>query len=110
MLDEQQRIRVTATLDGKPVSPSLEAWMTQRLDSELSDPDTIMSSDAANDQNLGELSYHADASVYGLILLSQASTSGTVLLGVAALGCVHEPPPACPPELLRLVCDLLATR
>ena len=81
--------------------------MTQRLDTELSDPDTIVSSDVANDQGLGGVTFHEDISVYSLALLSQGSALGTALVGVAALGGEHEAPPACPAELLRLVCELL---
>ncbi|HTU63577.1 MAG TPA: hypothetical protein VMF89_34175, partial [Polyangiales bacterium] len=88
----------------------LVAWMAQRLSTELSDPDTIMSNDAANDQGLDGITFHEDTSVYALSLLSQGSTMGTVLVGVAALGGEREAPPACSPELLRLVCELLRDR
>ena len=110
LLDEDEHIVVTATLDQKPVSPSLEAWMAQRLNLELSDPDTIMSSDAANDQSLDGLTFHEDATAYSLALLSQGGTMGATVMGVAALGGEREAPPACPAELLRLACELLRVR
>jgi len=110
VLSGARKVQVTATLDGNPVSPSLEAWMAQRVDTEIRDPDTIMSNDAANDPSLDGLTFHEDTSVYGLSLLSHGSMAGTVLVGVAALGGEREAPAACPAELLRLVCELLQER
>lgn len=110
LMDGAHHLRVTATLDGVAVSPSLEAWMAQRLDVQLDDPDTIMSENASMDQSLEGLTFYEGSMVYRLVALSQGSSLGTSVIGVAALGGEHEAPSACPAELLRLVGELLRTR
>jgi tetratricopeptide (TPR) repeat protein len=101
-----QEIRVITTLDAKPVSPSLEAFMQKRLDDELSDPDTIVSGGRPPEQSRAT-TLQEDANVYAMAVLSYSGSAGGRLLGVAALGGERSAPSACPSELLRAVCDLL---
>ena len=104
-LGPDESLRIVATLDGKAVSPDLIAWMSQRLDREQNDPDTIVSGGPAA-QPLS-VSFRENVMTYSLTLLSQVGATGPVLLGVAALGGEHGAPSVCSRELVRLVCQLL---
>lgn len=105
-LDGEETLSIVATLDGNAASPELQAWMSQRMEHELNDPDTIVSDGAAADHAVA--SFRENNLDYRLTLLTQAAVSGPSLIGVAALGGEHGAPPACSRELVRLVCDLLS--
>jgi tetratricopeptide (TPR) repeat protein len=106
-VDQEHALQIVATLDGKPVSPDLQAWMLQRVQHELQDPDTIVSGGATTD-HAAPGGFRENSLHYSLTLLPQAAAGGPTLLGIAALGGERGAPPTCSRELVRLVCELLA--
>jgi len=104
LIAEATSIEVIATLDGRPIQPELEAWIIQRLQAEEDEPDTVLTSEPANDQGLAALSFQDEGLVYSLTMLLRAGEP----FAVAALGGEGAMPRACPPELLRSVCDVLS--
>lgn len=105
LVHEEMSLEVIATLDGRPLRAPLEAWMVQRLLAEQTELDTMLADEPANDQGLG---FQDNGLSYSMTMLRRAGDAGLELFAVAALGGHQNSPRVCPPELLRLVCEVLA--